>query len=75
MTITSIHKVVHFTGINQYDEMTTKEYFSPCQKALKGWTEIKVTDDLPFDTDNCKKSKPIGGVPNGKNKKAGNNHP
>ncbi|WP_283606654.1 hypothetical protein [Faecalispora anaeroviscerum] len=73
--IRRIHKVVHFTGENQYDEMTTKEYFSPRQKALEGWTEIKDKGDLPFDTDNCKESKPIGGVPNGKSKKSGNSHP
>ena len=72
--IRRIHKVVHFTDENQYDEMTTKEYFSPHQKVLEGWTEIKDTGDLPFDTDKCKKSKPIGGVPNVKSQKTGNNH-
>lgn len=72
--IRRIHKVVHFTGENLYDEMTTKEYFSPRQKALKGWTEIEDTGDLPFDTDDCKKSRPIGGVPNGKSQRTGNSH-
>lgn len=69
--IRRIHKVVHFTRENQYDEMTTQEYFAPRQKALEGWTEIEDTGDLPF---NCKKSKPIGGVPNGKSQEGGNNH-
>ncbi|MGX8701807.1 hypothetical protein [Caproiciproducens sp.] len=46
--IRRIHKVVHFTGINQYDEMTTREYFAPRQKVLDGWTEIKDTRDCPF---------------------------
>lgn len=73
--IRRINKVVHFTGENQYDEMTTKEYFSPRQKVLEGWTEIKDTGDLPFNIDDCKKSKSIGGVPNGKSQKTGNNYP
>ncbi|MDU7339147.1 MAG: hypothetical protein E7L17_13655 [Clostridium sp.] len=46
--IRRIHKVVHFTGINQYDEMTTQEYFAPRQKVLDGRTEIKDTRDCPF---------------------------
>ncbi len=53
----------------------TQEYFAPRQKAVDGWTEIEDTGDLPFDTDKCKKSRPIGGIPNGKNQKTGNTNP
>lgn len=48
--IRRIHKVIHFTGMNQYDELTTQEYFAPRQKLLDGWMEIKNTGGLPFKT-------------------------
>lgn len=46
--IRRIHKVVHYTGKNQYDELTTREYFAPQQKLWDDWTEITDTRNCPF---------------------------
>lgn len=55
--IRRIHRVMQFTGKNQFVELTTQEYFAPRQKLLDGWTEIENAGDLPFDE---------RGAPNGK---------